>query len=113
MNSAIAFFVGCLTFVLMMVIKIPIKKLIWALVERTDYDEDRQYVLYKRLNTVLLLVVMLVAAVCYFCVGTMLEIDHFKWCCSLKAGAIAIALFGDNWEEKEAYRAVIKVAEEA
>lgn len=99
MNSAIAFFVGCLTFVLMMVIKIPIKKLIWALAERTGYDEGRQYVLYKRLNTVLLLVAMFVAAVCYFCVGTMLEIDHFKWCCSLKAGAIAIALYAvyEQW----------------
>jgi len=103
MNSAIAFFVGCLTFVLMMVIKIPIKKLIQALVERTDYDEDRQYVLYKRWNTVLLLVAMLVATVCYFYVGMLLRIDHFKWCCSLKAGAIAIALYAvyEQWFGEE------------
>ena len=103
MNTAIAFFVGCLTFVLMMVIKIPIKKLILALVERTDHDEDRQYVLYKRWNTVLLLVTVLVAAVCYFCVALLLEIDHFKWCCSLKAGAIAIALYAvyEQWFGEE------------
>ncbi len=103
MNSAISFFVGCLTFVLMMVIKIPIKKLIFALVERTEYDEGRQYVLYKRWNTVLLGVAMLVAAVCYFCVGTLLEIDHFKWCCLLKAGAIAIALYAvyEQWFGEE------------
>ena len=103
MNSAISFFVGCLTLVLMMVIKIPIKKLISALVERTDFDEDRQYVLCKRWNTVLLGVTMLVAAVCYFFVGTILEIDHFKWCCSLKAGAIAIALYAiyEQWFGEE------------
>lgn len=103
MNTAIAFFVGCLTFVLMMGIKVPIKKLIWTLVERTEYDEDRQYVLYKRWNTVLLLVSMLVAAVCYFYVGLLLEIDHFKWCCSLKAGAIAIALYAvyEQWFGEE------------
>ena len=103
MNSAIAFFVGCLTFVLMMVIKIPIKKLIWILVEQMEYDEDRRYVLYKRLNAVLLLVVLLVAAVCYFYVGMLLEIDHFKWCCSFKAGAIAIAFYAvyEQWFGEE------------
>ena len=103
MNTAIAFFVGCLTFVLMMIIKIPIKKLIFALVERMDHNEDRQYVLYKRWNTVLLIVTVLVAAVCYFYVGLLLEIDHFKWCCSLKAGAIAIALYAvyEQWFGEE------------
>lgn len=103
MNAAIAFFVGCVTFVLMMVIKIPIKKLIFALVERTEYDKRRRYVLYKRWNTLLLGVTMLVAAVCYFYVGTWLELDHFKWCCSLKAGAIAIALYAvyEQWCKEE------------
>lgn len=103
MNTAIAFFVGCLTFVLMMGIKVPIKKLIWTLVERTEYDEDRQYVLYKRWNTVLLLMAVLVAAVCYFCVGMLIGIDHFKWCCSLKAGAISIALYAiyEQWFGEE------------
>ena len=93
MNSAITFFVGSLTFVLMLVIKIPIKKFILAAVKKVEQDADEQYVLYKRWNTVLLVVVMLVAVICYYYIGTILKIDHFKWCCSLKAGAIAIALY--------------------
>lgn len=93
MNTAIAFFVGCLTFVLMMGIKIPIKRMISSFVEHVVYEEERKYVVYKRWNTVLFFVTMLVAALCYYYVGLILEIDHFKWCCSLKAGAIAIALY--------------------
>lgn len=103
MNSAIAFFVGCLTFVLVMGIKIPIKKMIFSMVERMVIEEKRQYVMYKRWNTVLFLVVMLVAALAYYYVLRVMEIEHFKWCCSLKAGAVAIAIyavyeqwFGDN-----------------
>lgn len=98
MSAAIAFFVGCITFILMMVIKIPIKKLIFSLVERC-VEEERQYVIYKRWNTVLLFVTMLVAAVCYFYVALVLGTDHFKWCCSIKAGAVAIALYAvyEQW----------------
>lgn len=99
MISAIAFFVGCLTFVLMMVIKIPIKKLIYVLVEQMVYDEDRLYIVYKRCNVVLLFIALLIAAVCYCYVAVLLEVDHLKWCCSLKAGAIAIALYAvyEQW----------------
>lgn len=98
MNAAIAFFVGCITFVLMMGIKIPIKKLIFSLVER-HVAEERQCVIYKRWNVVLLFITMLVAALCYFYVALVLNIDHFKWCCSIKAGAVAIALYAvyEQW----------------
>lgn len=99
MNGAISFFVGCITFVLMMVIKIPIKRLVLSVVEQRIYEEEEQYVWYKRWNTVLLLVTLLVSAVVYYFVGAFLEIDHFKWCCSIKAGAIAIALYAvyEQW----------------
>lgn len=99
MNGAISFFVGCITFVLMMVIKIPIKRLVLSVVEQRIYEEEEQYVLYKRWNTVLLFVTLLVSAVVYYFVGAFLEIDHFKWCCSIKAGAIAIALYAvyEQW----------------
>ena len=103
MNSTISFFVGCLTFTLMMVIKIPIKKMILSLVEQCVEEEERQYVIYKRWNAILFFVTMLVAAVCYYYVGRVLEVDHYKWCCTLKAGTIAIAFnvvyeqwFGEN-----------------
>lgn len=99
MNAAISFFVGCLAFVLMMGIKIPVKRLVFTMVERAYYEEEKQFIMYKRWNTVLLGIAMLVAAVCYYFVGQVLEIDHFKWCCSLKAGAIAIALYAvyEQW----------------
>ena len=102
MNMAIAFFVGCVTFVLMMIIKIPIKKIIFSVVECVVDDEDRQYILYKRWNTILFFVTLLVAAVCYCYVAVVLKIDHFKWCCSVKAGAIAIALYAvyEQWFEE-------------
>ena len=99
MNSAVLFFIGCITFALMMVIKIPIKRMIFLLVERIVVDEERHYIVYKRWNTVLLFVTLLVAAAFYYFIGGILEIDHYKWCCSTKAGAIAIAIYAtyEQW----------------
>lgn len=99
MNAAIAFFVGCLTFVLMMGIKIPIKKKILLRIEQTAFEEERKYVIYKRRNTILLFVAMLVAVLCYYCVMRMMGIEHYKWCGALKAGAIAIAIYAvyEQW----------------
>lgn len=99
MNAAITFFVGCMTFVLMMGIKIPVKKMISSFVENVIPDENRRCVICKRCNAILFPIVLLVAAVGYYCVLKMMEIEHFKWCCSLKAGAIAIALYAvyEQW----------------
>ena len=101
MNAAISFFVGCITFVLMMVIKVPIKRIIRSLVE-CYVQEEKQYVMYKRWNTILFGVAILIAAICYFYVAIVLGIDHFKWCCSVKAGAVAIALYAvyEQWFEE-------------
>lgn len=93
MNAMISVFVGCITFLLMYVIKIPIKKFIACIVCRFADDEERQYYLCKRWNALLFFVTMMVAALCYYYVGGVLKIDHYKWCCSLKAGAIAIAIY--------------------
>lgn len=93
MNIAIAFFVGSLTFVLMMGIKIPIKKLTRAIARQIEENEETSYILYKRLNIVVIIVVMLVAVICYYFVLQWLGETHFKFCCALKAGAIAMALY--------------------
>lgn len=106
MNHSIAFFVGCLTFVIMMLVKVPIKRGVNYLIENSTIDEERNYVYKRRMNFCVIIATFVVASMCYFYVGLLLEIDHFKWCCSLNAGAIAIALyavyeqwFGDIQEE--------------
>ncbi len=91
MNFTIAFFVGSATFVLMMVLKIPIKRLTRYLADRADYvDSD---VLYKRYNIILQILTMALACLIYMLVLRWLGDDHFKLCCSLKAGVIAMALY--------------------
>lgn len=99
MDSAIAFYVGSMTFVIMMGIKIPVKKVIFLFVKHAVSDESRRDVIRKRCNAILFPVVFLVASVWYYCVLRILGIEHFKWCCSLKAGAIAIAIYAvyEQW----------------
>jgi len=92
MNMAIAFFGGCMTFVLMMVIKIPIKKINMVLTERYCEDEEKKQLFYKRLNVSIIVVTMLVSMLCYYVVARMFVISNIKWCCAMKGGAIAIAL---------------------
>lgn len=103
MNTAVAFFAGCVSFVMMMVIKLPIKKLTRMLVEQLEYYEEKRYVLYKRFNGVIILLTIIVAAVCYYLISTILGVKHFKLCCSLKAGMIAIALYAayEQWFGEE------------
>lgn len=93
MNMAIAFFVGCITFVLMMIIKIPVKKITAILAENRAENPQHEYILYKRYNIVIMLLTMIMAMLCYYWVLQVLEIEHIKWCCSLKAGAIAMAIY--------------------
>lgn len=91
MNSVISFFVGSVTFVLMMLIKIPVKKVTGALSKRVD--EERREIVRKRLNIVLVVIVMLLACLIYVLVLRMLRDNHFKLCYALKAGVIAMALY--------------------
>ena len=93
MNMSIAFFVGCITFVLMMFIKKPIKKLNSGLVLKATKVDVERIVLYKRLNVVIIFVTMMLSMVCYYFVLKLLGEGHFKMCCSIKAGAIAVALY--------------------
>lgn len=103
MNIAIAFYAGCVTFVLMMVLKLPVKKLTGMLADKLEYFEGDRFVLYKRLNCVIILLTIIVAAICYYIISTMLGTGHFKLCCSLKAGMIAIALYAayEQWFGEE------------
>lgn len=99
MNNAITFFVGCFTLVSMMFIKIPIKKITARLAARMQHDVENRHSLYKRLNTVIQFVVIIFSLICYYFVLKLLGETHFKLCCCMKAGAIAIALYAvfEQW----------------
>ena len=92
MNFTIVFFVGCVTLALMMLIKIPVKMITGRLANRS-FEEGKNEVLYKRLNLVIFVLVFVLACVIYYLVLQWLGETHFKFCCSLKAGVIAIALY--------------------
>lgn len=105
MNIAIAFLVGCITFVLMMILKIPIKWLTAYVADKMKPDVEEGYILYKRLNTAIIFLTIIVATIGYYFVFGLIGIGHFKLCCSLKAGVIAVALyavfeqwFGDDFD---------------
>ncbi len=92
MNFTIAFFVGCMTLALMMLIKIPIKAITEKLADRTFSEEDN-HIINRRYNLIIILMVFVVACIIYYFVLSWLGDDHFKFCCSLKAGCIAVALY--------------------
>lgn len=105
MNMAIAFFTGCITFALMFIIKIPIKSFTYRIASRATLDDKKCQVLYKRYNILIIIVTMTVATICYYLLLQVLGEEHFKLCCSLKAGAISVALyavfeqwFGDDFD---------------
>lgn len=93
MNMAISFLSGSITFVLVMLIKVPIKKLNAQVAEEKAYSEEEFYKIYKRRNGVIYLCVALVALVSYCFILYALGEEHIKLCCSMKAAAIAIALY--------------------
>lgn len=92
MNFTIAFFVGCITLAVMMLVKIPIKYLTRELAERSFGEKDSD-VLYKRYNLVVIVLVFVMAIVIYYFVLQWLGESHFKLCCSMKAGIISLALY--------------------
>lgn len=102
---SIAFFVGCVTFVLMLFIKVPLKKMSAYIADRIGKNDEEKQVLCKRLHISILFFTMLVSMIIYYFVLIFLGETHFKMCCSLKAGTIAVALymifeqwFGDNFQ---------------
>ena len=93
MNMAIAFFSGCMTFVLVMVIKIPLKRMNRWVVVHFFEENDEPELLCKRFNVSIMVVAMLLSMLSYCIIGGMIfEMSNLKWCCAMKGGAIAIAL---------------------
>ena len=92
MNDAVTFLVGCFTFLLIKFLKIPFKRLNWKL-SRGNYQR------YRRYNVVIFLLVMVVSVGAYYLLYRLVELDHFKLCCTLKAGAMAVAIYAvyEQW----------------
>lgn len=91
MNSVITFFVGCAAFAVMMLAKIPIKKLNWELA--------KSELQYKRLNIFLIILTFLVAIICYCVALVWLGETHFKLCCAIKGASVAMAFYAiyEQW----------------
>ena len=92
MNDAVTFLVGCFTFLVMKPLKYPIKKWNWKLA-RGNYER------YRRYNAVIFLLVMAVSVGTYYLLYRLVDLDHFKLCCTLKAGAMAMAIYAvyEQW----------------
>lgn len=92
MNDAVTFLVGCFTFLAVNQLKRPIKVWNWKLA-KGDYCR------YRRLNMVIFLLVMAVAVSSYYILYRLVNLDHFKLCCTLKAGAMAVAIYAvyEQW----------------
>lgn len=90
-NSMITFFVGCVTFVLMMLIKIPIK--------RYTREVAKDFSQYRHFNIIVLGLTFLVALICYCFVLVWIGESHFKLCCALKGAAVAVAIYAvyEQW----------------
>ena len=91
MNCIIIFFIGAITFALMFLIKIPIKKL--------TNDLTDNYVKRKRMNFIVIIVTIIVAIVSYCFVLVWLGITHFKLCIALQGAALAMAFYAiyEQW----------------
>lgn len=111
MNSAVSFFVGAVTFVLVMILKMPVKRITWWLAKHCRTEERSRYVFYKRCNSVLFILTAVVAVYSYYVLYRLIALDHFKWCCTLKAAAIAMAIYAvyelwfgsdyENWKDND------------
>lgn len=91
MNELIIFFVGAVTFVLMLLVKIPIKK--WTCKIAKNYSN------YKHLNILLIIMNFVIAIICYSLVLQWMNIQHYKLCVAIKGGALAMAFYAiyEQW----------------
>ena len=107
MNNTLNFLVGCFTFAAVMLLKIPVKKLTWKLARRCSRDEEECCCRYRRYNSVLFLLVTVISVGAYYILYRLMNLDHFKLCCTLKAGAIAIAFYAvyEQWTGPESSKA--------
>lgn len=91
-NDNIMFIVGIVTFFVMILVKIPLKKCTREFADRLAADDEEERIFYHRFNLIIPLFAMIISMILYCLVLIYLGRSHFKFCYCLKAGAIAMAL---------------------
>lgn len=101
MHNAVTFLSGCFTFLAVQYLKAPIKKASWRRACRGG--EQGRYGRYRRYNFMIFFLVTAVAMGAYSALYHLVGLDHFKLCCTLKAGAMAVALYAvyEQWTGSE------------
>lgn len=99
MNRAIIFCVGCFTFVVMFLIKYPIKKMSKSISVSLGYDGEAGEILRRRLNILVIFFVLLTALASYHQILLWMNETHVKLCCALKGAALAMAFYAifEQW----------------
>lgn len=92
-NDQIMFVVGIITFFIMMLVKIPLKKCTREFASRLAVDDEEEALFYHRFNLIIILFAMIIAMILYCFILLYLGRSHFKLCYCLKAGAISMAIY--------------------
>lgn len=99
MNDVMVFFIGVVTFVSVMLLKIPVKQFTESMASEKSYDMVEYKMLRKRYNILIFFMVVIVAFSIYCFLLYGLGDSYFKLCCSVKAMAVSIALYSvyEQW----------------
>lgn len=108
MNRAIIFCVGCFTFVVMFLIKYPIKKMSKSIAVSMGFDKESEEALRRRLNLLVIFFVLLVALASYHQILQWMNETHVKLCCALKGAALSMAFYAifEQWMGDSATKVV-------
>lgn len=92
-NYTIAAICGLATFLLMLVIKIPVKIITRKIAETRDGSDYDRRVLNKRLNLIIIVLTFLLGFILFWESNNLLKIEHFSMSHAIEAGAFAIAYY--------------------
>lgn len=84
---------GILTFVIIMIMKIPVKKINKRIAQHYSKNNEADNKLYHRLNFIVIVFTIIVSVIIYSVELSHFGISHFKLCVPLKSGALAMAIY--------------------
>lgn len=92
-NNMIMIWVGLVSFAIMLIFKIPIKKWTWDISDRKGRNKEEHRIAFRRYNLILMVFTAVISFVLYCLILLYFGDSHIKLCCSLKGAGIAIALY--------------------